>query len=716
MELYIIKSAACLSIFFAFYKLVLENSSLHTSKRIYLIGALLVSFIIPFITFTSYVEMEPMTTAVFTSSSINSDIASEIVVEKTNYIPFILWTVYGLGILFFGFKFSRNLFHILSKIKNNPSIKRAAFYDVLTSEQTAPHTFFNRLFFNRKSYEAKEFPQEVFWHEEAHAKQKHSADLLLIELLQVVFWFNPLCYLFKGAIKLNHEFLADREVLHKTEDTAQYQHILLSFSTPDHLRGQGLISFANSINYSSIKKRFTVMKTHTSKRAGLLKGLLILPLLAILIYGFSESKQEFITSEIAAESTSEDKILSLDISGANEIFIGNTKLILIDLENLITTEAYTKTALNIDSGVNIPFAKSVVSELVRLDIAKKMNVCSSSDGTKVLSPEDFEEIMSPLRADNNSSNLEAKQEYLTARSISIKILDNNFMEVEGVKIPKKNLYSQLVSIHTDITKKQRDRIINIHVSASGDIIYDDLLFIQKAATTYGYHRIVTPKEEIIRSKGNVPMAPASQIAADIDDVREYIQDVKKNYTKTFVLQIEISELTLNGRPVTLKNFAARVDALTKNWEETDFTSTRPNVLIASTPKSFLDKVDVEFRKTRFSKANDGMNIIPPPPPTNRRVKKGEASIIPPPPTSKKVLKGEVSLIPPPPPPHPPIVSTSRLDHLIRMAKEHAAFLYEGKRITSDKAIAMLKENPDLDVSTEHFKNSNPIVTLLKKSE
>jgi hypothetical protein len=51
-----------------------------------------------------------------------------------------------------------------------------------------------------------------------------------------------------------------------------------------------------------------------------------------------------------------------------------------------------------------------------------------------------------------------------------------------------------------------------------------------------------------------------------------------------------------------------------------------------------------------------------------------------------------------------------------MAKEHAAFLYEGKQITSDKAITMLKENPDLDVSTEHFKNSNPLVTLLKKSE
>ena len=97
-------------------------------------------------------------------------------------------------------------------------------------------------------------------HEQAHASQKHTADILFIEVLKVVFWFNPLFYLYKKEIKLNHEFLADRAVLKKGLDASVYKELLLSFSS-----NQNNLSLVNAINYSSIKKRFTVMKKQTSK-------------------------------------------------------------------------------------------------------------------------------------------------------------------------------------------------------------------------------------------------------------------------------------------------------------------------------------------------------------------------------------------------------------------------------------------------------------------
>src|SRR5690606_32168397 len=204
---------------------------------------------------------------------------------KTNYLPIILWSVYGAGVLFFGFMFFKNLWGLVGKIKRNPKLKSKNFINVLLNDLVIPHTFFSYIFLNKHKFETQQIPKEVLLHEETHAKQKHSLDILLIELLQVIFWFNPFIYLIKHSIKLNHEFLADHAVLKQGTETLKYQSLLLAFSS-----NASEPQLANAINYSSIKKRFTVMKTHTSKQTLWLRSLILLPLLAVLIYSFSERK------------------------------------------------------------------------------------------------------------------------------------------------------------------------------------------------------------------------------------------------------------------------------------------------------------------------------------------------------------------------------------------------------------------------------------------
>jgi len=125
----------------------------------------------------------------------------------------------------------------------------------------------------------------VIVHEQTHARQLHSLDILLIEFLQILFWFNPLIYLAKNAIKLNHEFLADQSVIKYGIETSIYQRTLLAFSSNAQSS-----KLANAFNYSSIKKRFTVMKTQTSKRTIWSKGLFLLPLLAVLLFSFSTTE------------------------------------------------------------------------------------------------------------------------------------------------------------------------------------------------------------------------------------------------------------------------------------------------------------------------------------------------------------------------------------------------------------------------------------------
>lgn len=326
MELYLLKSAACLVLFFAFYKLFLENTSIHNFKRFYLSGSLLASFLIPLITFTTYIEVSPIV-------QISSEAAPQIIftqAEQTiNYWPFVLWTIYGLGVLFFSVIFFRNLFNLIQKIRKNPKCKNTRFINILLNEKVIPHTFFSYIFLNKIQFENHQIPAEVMLHEETHARQKHSLDVIFVELLQIVFWFNPLFYFIKRSIKLNHEFLADRAVLNAGAETSNYQKILLAFSsnalTP---------SLAHSINYSSIKKRFTVMKTHTSKRAIWVRSILLLPLLSMLIYGFS-------TKEILIEQAEKSTVFAGDtIEDIKVIIDQNSKLTLngipVTLENLKT--------------------------------------------------------------------------------------------------------------------------------------------------------------------------------------------------------------------------------------------------------------------------------------------------------------------------------------------------------------------------------------------
>ncbi|WP_034918675.1 M56 family metallopeptidase [Gillisia sp. CAL575] len=282
MEMYLLNSAACLAILLLFYKLVLENETMHQFKRFYLLGSVLIALIIPLITFTTYVEASTDSLREFSSSPLiisETDTSSEL-----NWAT-LLRIIYGLGVVLFSIKFSSNLISLIRRIQQNLKLKSKSYVNVLLSDKVVPHTFFNYLFFNKEEFINNQIPLEVIVHEEAHANQLHSLDILFMELLQIIFWFNPLIYLAKNAIKLNHEFLADQSVIKNGIETSIYQRTLLAFSSNAQSS-----KLANAFNYSSIKKRFTVMKTHTSKRMIWSKGLLLLPLLAILLFSFSSTK------------------------------------------------------------------------------------------------------------------------------------------------------------------------------------------------------------------------------------------------------------------------------------------------------------------------------------------------------------------------------------------------------------------------------------------
>ncbi len=286
MEHFLINSSTCLFVLWLFYKLVLENTSWHQWKRYYLIASILIALTIPFIvvkTIVIPIENGPMI------DFATSTVVTEIVAQQQLQLDWksMIWAIYGIGVFIMLWRFIKNLraFRIQEQDEVSPY---SQYQLILRNTFIVPHSFLNRIFVSKNQYEENLIPTAVLEHEKAHLDQKHSLDILFIEILLILFWFNPLLYIIRFSIKLNHEFLADNAVIQKGIDTVTYQETLLLYTQQSHSA-----ALANTFNFPIIKKRFTIMKTQTSQNSLIFRSLALIPILALLTISCGKEETEF---------------------------------------------------------------------------------------------------------------------------------------------------------------------------------------------------------------------------------------------------------------------------------------------------------------------------------------------------------------------------------------------------------------------------------------
>ena len=319
MILYLLKSAGCLALFLAFYHLVLEREKMHNFNRFYLLGSVLFSFLAP--TFVIYIEAIPKIIA--STHSINYS-TLETPIEKSINYTLILTSIYFIISSVFAFRFGRNLFKIIRKIKKNKHQKLDYATLVLVNDKILPHSFLNYIFINKEEYISDKIEPELLTHELTHVTQKHTIDILIMEFLLILFWINPLFIILKKAIQLNHEFLADNKVIATYKNTSQYQHLLLGKAAWNNE-----YYLASNLNYSLTKKRLTMMTTKSSNSKILIKKLAIIPLLAGFIFLFAK--------RVEAKNVNSDlKINELNLEQSNDTIPSN---LAIKYEKLSATKA-----------------------------------------------------------------------------------------------------------------------------------------------------------------------------------------------------------------------------------------------------------------------------------------------------------------------------------------------------------------------------------------
>jgi hypothetical protein len=321
---YLFKSILCLLVLLLFHRLVLQQEVLHRFNRFFLLAAIIGSFLIPLVTIEMEREIAVQSIpSVFNPAeliSLESSIPNESAItpiSKAESAPAMLaipwsklgWTIYVLGVAFFLIRFIRNISLIYDQIRKNDQVMYRQEMIVLLPESVSPFSFFKYIFYSKSAFEKEGIPDAVFLHEQCHVREKHTLDIVLVELLLIIFWFHPGLYLARQAIRLNHEFIADDQVI-KQFSFREYQKILLSV-----LSSQQGFALGSSFNFPLTKKRFEMMNKSSKPGIKFLKLASLVVFLGVVVAIFADkvavnavAQQTEVTEKVQSTTSDSDLV------------------------------------------------------------------------------------------------------------------------------------------------------------------------------------------------------------------------------------------------------------------------------------------------------------------------------------------------------------------------------------------------------------------------
>jgi hypothetical protein len=268
---YLLQVNLYLILLYGFYVLLLKNNTFFRLNRIYILSSGVGAFLLPLLHFDSIralfiTEQVRQTTRNF-STVIASvpDVAAT--PESSWHTSDWLLACYIAGVIFFSCRFLLQLYAVYKSRSEDPDSPKA-------------HSFFGKIVVS-ENIEGREIIME---HEEVHASEWHSADVVLFEIIGIVNWFNPIVYAFKRALKFIHEFIAD-EVVSGMQFTKE-DYSLLLLSNVFGIRTKELSN--NFFNQSLLKRRIIMLHKTKSRKIALVKYTLCIPHLAVMLI-FSSS-------------------------------------------------------------------------------------------------------------------------------------------------------------------------------------------------------------------------------------------------------------------------------------------------------------------------------------------------------------------------------------------------------------------------------------------
>lgn len=299
---YLLQSFVSLSLLYAVYALFLRRDTFFSMNRFYLVIALAFSALVPLIDYSSLLTGDPSARyyVVLDTVTISPGEVTTIVQSHISVFQVIL-VAYLTGAAIFTARLLVQLGQLFFMVRRYGITQKEGLRLVLIHREYSPFSFFNLLFINARDYQPEQL-REIIEHEKVHMRQHHTLDILLLELMTIIQWFNPVIWLYRRSLKGIHEFLADEGVLLIGANVSDYQNMLLNQAL-----GIQLNDLTNNFNKSLLKRRLIMMNTPKSGHAARLKSLLAIPVIVLMAMLFSFPGSYYATAQDVSPPPSPQK-------------------------------------------------------------------------------------------------------------------------------------------------------------------------------------------------------------------------------------------------------------------------------------------------------------------------------------------------------------------------------------------------------------------------
>lgn len=293
--LYILKSTICLILFYLGFKALLSNDTFFRFNRWVLLGGIGICMLLPVIKIQTseplliqqpIIHLEKMiageeTVAIHLPDN-NSGVDITPVTGPARMIDWgqIIALLYWAGVVFCLMTTLLSFRKMFVLIRSGRKLQQGRYTLIIVPSCASPFSWGRYVILSEEDYE--KYPDEILTHEMMHLKSHHSIDLLFMEIILWLHWFNPAIWLLKRELKDIHEYQADKGVLTLGIDATKYQLLLVKKAV-----GSSLYTLANSFNHSKIKKRITMMLKGKSNNWARLKLLLLVPVGLIVLNAFA---------------------------------------------------------------------------------------------------------------------------------------------------------------------------------------------------------------------------------------------------------------------------------------------------------------------------------------------------------------------------------------------------------------------------------------------
>ena len=290
--IYDLKVAVLIAVFYFCYRLLMERETMHRLNRIVLLSSILLSLVLPLcvITLHKTIEVAPMRVVdhpelVITElgpvsseeSTIQSLEANRMDFAEKLFQPSVIFAIFTIGLLCRLLYIAKSYRQLRRMIKDS---EQHSLEDGVTMAvvdlPVAPFSWMHTIVLSRIDYE--ECNPSILAHERGHIRLHHSWDIVFVEVLTALQWFNPVVWLLRRDLRTIHEYEADASVLSSGSDVSQYIQLLMRKAM-----GTKACILANGINNSTIKKRINMMLVNKSPRRNSLKLLALLPIVGITL-------------------------------------------------------------------------------------------------------------------------------------------------------------------------------------------------------------------------------------------------------------------------------------------------------------------------------------------------------------------------------------------------------------------------------------------------